>query len=194
MILAIVLILFGAKKLPELAKGLGQGIKEFKKATHHVSEEVREAMAESPLTVPRRFEPATVVATDPTSAVKQDPTSPTAWSFPWRYSNSEKDLLLQGLSEAMQVAGGRKSLKKRHIATIASALAPWARDYGMSWMAPVVSNHCFQRLQASREALSWLWHDIHSVISHPPEGRRSTRFWKSQSPPESNRHYQTRGT
>ena len=33
LILAVVLILFGAKKLPELAKGLGQGIKEFKKAT-----------------------------------------------------------------------------------------------------------------------------------------------------------------
>ena len=33
LILALVLILFGARKLPELAKGLGQGIKEFKKAT-----------------------------------------------------------------------------------------------------------------------------------------------------------------
>jgi sec-independent protein translocase protein TatA len=33
-ILAIVLILFGAKKLPELAKGLGQGIKEFKKSSN----------------------------------------------------------------------------------------------------------------------------------------------------------------
>lgn len=31
-ILVIVMILFGAKKLPELAKGLGQGINEFKKA------------------------------------------------------------------------------------------------------------------------------------------------------------------
>jgi len=31
LVLALVLILFGAKKLPELAKGLGQGIKEFKK-------------------------------------------------------------------------------------------------------------------------------------------------------------------
>jgi len=80
LILAIVLILFGAKKLPELAKGLGQGIKEFKKATHNVSEEVREAMAESHPTVPRRFEPATVVATDPKSAVTQDPTSPTTRS------------------------------------------------------------------------------------------------------------------
>ena len=35
LILAVVLLLFGAKKLPELAKGLGQGIKEFKKATRN---------------------------------------------------------------------------------------------------------------------------------------------------------------
>jgi sec-independent protein translocase protein TatA len=41
LILALVLILFGAKKLPELAKGLGTGIKEFKKATGNASEEVR---------------------------------------------------------------------------------------------------------------------------------------------------------
>ncbi len=31
-ILAIVVILFGAKKIPDLAKGLGKGIKDFKKA------------------------------------------------------------------------------------------------------------------------------------------------------------------
>ncbi len=31
-ILIVVLVLFGGKKLPELAKGLGQGIKEFKSA------------------------------------------------------------------------------------------------------------------------------------------------------------------
>lgn len=29
----IILLLFGAKKLPELAKGLGKGLKEFKQAT-----------------------------------------------------------------------------------------------------------------------------------------------------------------
>ena len=44
LILAVVLILFGAKKLPELAKGLGQGIKEFKKATKEVSEEIHNAV------------------------------------------------------------------------------------------------------------------------------------------------------
>src|SRR5438309_1073159 len=48
LILALILILFGAKKLPELAKGLGQGIKEFKKATKDVTEEVSHAMEETP--------------------------------------------------------------------------------------------------------------------------------------------------
>ena len=33
-ILAIFLVLFGGKKLPELAKGLGQGLKEFKQGVH----------------------------------------------------------------------------------------------------------------------------------------------------------------
>jgi sec-independent protein translocase protein TatA len=32
-LLAVVMIMFGAKRLPELAKGLGQGIREFKKGT-----------------------------------------------------------------------------------------------------------------------------------------------------------------
>ena len=47
LILAVVLILFGAKKLPELARGLGQGIKEFKKATNEVSNEITSAMDDS---------------------------------------------------------------------------------------------------------------------------------------------------
>jgi len=33
LILGVILLLFGGKKLPELAKGLGQGLKEFKAAT-----------------------------------------------------------------------------------------------------------------------------------------------------------------
>jgi len=32
-VVSVVLILFGARKIPEFAKGLGQGIKEFRKAT-----------------------------------------------------------------------------------------------------------------------------------------------------------------
>ena len=40
LVLAVILIFFGAKKLPELAKGMGQGIKEFKKATRDVNNEL----------------------------------------------------------------------------------------------------------------------------------------------------------
>ena len=43
LILAVVLLLFGAKKLPELAKGLGKGINEFKKASSEVTEEFHRA-------------------------------------------------------------------------------------------------------------------------------------------------------
>jgi sec-independent protein translocase protein TatA len=38
-VLVVILVLFGGKKLPELAKGLGQGMKEFKKATREVGED-----------------------------------------------------------------------------------------------------------------------------------------------------------
>src|SRR5258707_8140348 len=58
LILAIVLILFGAKKLPELAKGLGQGIKEFKKATDNASEGMRHAIEETLPVASKRLPPA----------------------------------------------------------------------------------------------------------------------------------------
>jgi sec-independent protein translocase protein TatA len=54
MILVVVLILFGAKKLPELAKGLGSGIKEFKKATKDVQEDLQRAIEDEPTPPPRR--------------------------------------------------------------------------------------------------------------------------------------------
>jgi sec-independent protein translocase protein TatA len=38
-IVVVILLLFGAKKLPELAKGLGQGLKEFKTAVKENSDE-----------------------------------------------------------------------------------------------------------------------------------------------------------
>jgi len=39
-IILAILLLFGAKKLPELAKGLGKGIREFKKASSEISYEM----------------------------------------------------------------------------------------------------------------------------------------------------------
>ncbi|MCG6881676.1 MAG: twin-arginine translocase TatA/TatE family subunit [Deltaproteobacteria bacterium] len=41
-ILIIVLIIFGAKKLPEIGSGIGKGIKNFKKATHEAKNEIEE--------------------------------------------------------------------------------------------------------------------------------------------------------
>lgn len=55
LILAVVLVLFGAKKLPELARGLGSGIKEFKKATRDVTDELQSAMDEPPPPPTRRI-------------------------------------------------------------------------------------------------------------------------------------------
>ena len=40
-ILLIILVLFGAKRLPELAKGLGQSLNEFKKARDEFDREVK---------------------------------------------------------------------------------------------------------------------------------------------------------
>jgi len=41
-VLAIVVLLFGAKKIPDLAKGMGRGIKDFKKAIKEDDEEPKE--------------------------------------------------------------------------------------------------------------------------------------------------------
>ncbi len=45
-ILAVVLIFFGPKKLPELAKGLGKGLREFRKASDEVGQAIHEASVE----------------------------------------------------------------------------------------------------------------------------------------------------
>jgi len=85
LILALVLILFGAKKLPELAKGLGTGIKEFKKATREVTEEVSSAMDETsapprrlPPTNPTPPTPVETAHVEPAQTVPQTPSGPKA--------------------------------------------------------------------------------------------------------------------
>lgn len=45
-ILLVLLLLFGGKKLPELARGLGKSIKEFKKASYDVEESLRTTVDE----------------------------------------------------------------------------------------------------------------------------------------------------
>lgn len=41
-ILLIVLLLFGANKIPEIARGLGKGMREFKKATDDIKREMND--------------------------------------------------------------------------------------------------------------------------------------------------------
>lgn len=43
LILLLVIVLFGAKKIPELAKGLGKGIREFKDASKDITDEIKDA-------------------------------------------------------------------------------------------------------------------------------------------------------
>tara|TARA_B100000530_G_C15712120_1_gene390405 strand:- start:161 stop:346 length:186 start_codon:yes stop_codon:yes gene_type:complete len=42
-IAVIILLLFGGRKLPELAKGLGLGLREFKNASRDIKKEVEDA-------------------------------------------------------------------------------------------------------------------------------------------------------
>jgi sec-independent protein translocase protein TatA len=39
-ILVIILVFFGAKKIPELASGLGKGMREFRKAAKDIQEDI----------------------------------------------------------------------------------------------------------------------------------------------------------
>ena len=43
LIILVVIILFGGKKLPEFARGLGLGLREFTKATREIKDEVKSA-------------------------------------------------------------------------------------------------------------------------------------------------------
>ena len=46
LILLIVLIFFGAKKIPELAQGLGKGVREFRKAARDIQDEIEKESTE----------------------------------------------------------------------------------------------------------------------------------------------------
>ena len=72
LVLAVVLILFGAKKIPELAKGMGQGIKEFKKATKEVTDEIQNAGDEK--NAPQKS--VTNDSSQPAKTVSQSPNPP----------------------------------------------------------------------------------------------------------------------
>jgi sec-independent protein translocase protein TatA len=50
LIALVILVLFGAKKIPELMQGLGKGIKEFKKASREIEDDLSNTKEEKPKT------------------------------------------------------------------------------------------------------------------------------------------------
>ncbi|MET0261316.1 MAG: twin-arginine translocase TatA/TatE family subunit [Rariglobus sp.] len=67
LIFFIILILFGGKRLPELARGLGKSVREFKKATSGVEDEIKRAMEEP---APPRPVRKTPLYTAPTETIE----------------------------------------------------------------------------------------------------------------------------
>ena len=47
MVLVIILLLFGANKIPEFAKGLGKGIRQFKDATQDIQNDIQDSISET---------------------------------------------------------------------------------------------------------------------------------------------------
>lgn len=80
MVLFVVLLLFGANRLPELARGMGKAMREVKKATSGVEEEFRNAMDEKPepSAESKRFAPKPVIVPprEPTTPAKTFPPHP----------------------------------------------------------------------------------------------------------------------
>jgi sec-independent protein translocase protein TatA len=76
LILLVVLLLFGGKKIPELMRGLGKGIREFNDAKNNVRREMEEGLAEKE----RQAAAANSTATQnaPSSTTTTTTTTPTS--------------------------------------------------------------------------------------------------------------------
>lgn len=72
LIFAVILLLFGAKKLPELARGLGKGINEFKKASNEVTEEFNRA---GDMSTPPSYTPQKKLPPEGAQPVQSDTTA-----------------------------------------------------------------------------------------------------------------------
>jgi sec-independent protein translocase protein TatA len=71
LIALVVLLLFGGKKIPELMRGLGRGIREFKDAKDNVQREIEEHVNEDRKTTATTNNSTTAATTTTTAATKQ---------------------------------------------------------------------------------------------------------------------------
>ena len=74
LILVVVLLLFGAKRIPEIARGLGKGIREFKDATNDIKQELT---VDPPRRQPQQIPPAPPVQAQPSQPVATEFAAPT---------------------------------------------------------------------------------------------------------------------
>ena len=75
MIMLVVLLLFGSKRIPDLARSLGKSIREFKKAASSLEEELKRAL-DVPPPPPQPHRPAAPAGTD--LSTKDTPQSPSS--------------------------------------------------------------------------------------------------------------------
>ncbi len=68
LIVGVVLLLFGGKKIPELAKGLGKGIKDFKEAVNEDDEKVADKAKEIEAKADTKAEEVKAAVSDTTKA------------------------------------------------------------------------------------------------------------------------------
>ena len=52
LILVLAVFLFGGKKIPELMRGMGEGVREFNAAKSNIKQEIEQGMREKPVTSP----------------------------------------------------------------------------------------------------------------------------------------------
>ncbi len=80
LIFLIVLLIFGANRIPEIARGIGKGIREFKDATNEISRELENEAQNREINQPQQPQQGTPQARQPQQrpAQQQEPTEGTA--------------------------------------------------------------------------------------------------------------------
>lgn len=82
LIFAVVLLIFGAKRIPEIARGIGKGIREFKDATSEISRELENEAQDRQINQPQTPQQGAPQARQPQAqeSPQQQPANPSAAS------------------------------------------------------------------------------------------------------------------
>ena len=82
LIFLVVLLLFGAKRLPEIGSALGKGIREFKGSVREIEGELKAADRPRYTPTPREPEPRRIEGTSPPPSTTEAPAAPSKTSVP----------------------------------------------------------------------------------------------------------------